>query len=86
MAETRPYGRIMALLGKTHNIMLNATRHMAQRGNDLEVAEQRSIDVLNTSQLFMFKTIPWYERLYIRLKRTCCICPAWWFHFGPSTH
>lgn len=71
--------RIIASLHETHNIILKSTRRLLKRGESLNVTEQRSQEVLETSKLFMFKTIPWYERAYIKLKETLCVCPRWWF-------
>lgn len=71
--------RIISELNETQNIMIRSIRRMLERGEDLKYTEKKSIEILETSELFMFKTIPWYERAYIKLKKTICICPSWWF-------
>ena len=73
--------RILASLNDTHNIILRSTRRLVTRGVDVEVTEAKSLEILQTSELFMFKTIPWYERAYKTLKRKLCRCPSWWFSF-----
>ena len=77
--------RILHTLNDTHNIMLRATRRLVTRGIDTEITENKSMEILQTSELFMFKTIPWYERLYSRIKKKICICPLWWFCRTPAT-
>ena len=70
--------RIMYKLKETHNIMVKSTFNLLERGEHLKTAEKRSDDVMKTSELFMFKTIPWYSRVYIKSKKLL-FCPSWWF-------
>ena len=71
--------RILNKLADTHKIILVSTRRILTRGQDIEDAEKKSEEIMQTSMLFMFKVVPWYSRWYHYLKKKLCICPAWWF-------
>lgn len=78
MANESQRNRILARLLDTFSIMKRVVYKTVTRGVELTELERMSAEVMETSQLFMFKTIPWYKRLYYRLKKVFCICPAWW--------
>jgi len=70
--------RILVKLKDTHNVMVKAATRMLKRGEELKTTERRVKETLETSELFMFKTIPWYSRIYHKSKRLL-FCPGWWF-------
>ena len=71
--------RILQSLVDIQNIMLNSIKQILNRGEELHILEKKSDDVMKTSELFMFQTIPWYEKLYKRTVKKLCFCPLWWF-------
>ena len=70
--------RIIEKLRQTHTLMVSLTEQLLQRGNSVERLEERTEQVLRTSELFMFRVIPWHQRLLHRVKRLF-FCPRWWF-------
>jgi hypothetical protein len=82
MDVNQTHNRILARLLDTFSIMKRVVYKTVTRGLELTELERKSSEVLETSQLFMFKTIPWYKRAYHRLKKVLCICPSWWCRCG----
>lgn len=69
--------RILCKLKDTHNIMVGAATKMLERGEELKATKERVDDVMRTSELFMFKALPWYSRIYHKSKRVF-FCQFWW--------
>lgn len=77
--KSNKINKIYSKLYHVQAIMIKNTRYVLNRGQDLDVTEKKAEEVMKTSELFMFQTIPWYERLYKKTRKIICCCPSWWF-------
>jgi hypothetical protein len=66
--------RILDKLYATRQLLRELIEKTLDRGLRTEELEERSQDLLDSSDLFEKKVIPWYKRAI----RCIFFCPAWW--------
>ena len=59
------------LLSITH-IMWDNFKKLMSRGEDLNILEEQSSEILKSSEIFVIKTIPLHKQLYYNIKWFCC--------------
>ncbi len=61
-------------LSKTIDTMNHTLGQVSMRGLEVDEIEKNSEKLLESSNEFVYKFIPWYERLWYNL----WCCPKWW--------
>lgn len=65
--------RVMETLNQVVTIMHQNINQLLDRGLTVDDLEVRSHDLVNTSELFVIRVLPWYKRIYYRFTRCICI-------------
>jgi len=62
-------------LHDTMDTMRSSLVKLSYRGTQLDDIGILSDRLLASSDLFVTRTLPWYQRCW----RFFCVCPSWWF-------
>lgn len=64
-------------LNSTISTVQTSMARLSSRGMAIDYISKQSEDLLNSSDEFVAKFIPWYKRVW----KNIWICPNWWWEF-----